>query len=336
MKSFRLLKIGSCVLAAIYLQIEVCAQGKLSFNHDVRPILSAHCFECHGPDAKARKAKLRLDQAASATASRDGAIAVVPGKPEDSELLDRVLSDDPDEVMPPPELKRVLTAEQKKTLRRWIAEGAEFEEHWAYQKPNRPTPPQTKNAPWGNNEIDAFIFARLGKAGLEPSREADNYSLVRRLYLDLTGLPPSPEEADAFAKDEDPEAYEKQGTVPVGRLGHHVELRDVLGRGADHEAAADRAGAARDDARRPQRNVQGKEFLPEIVTLIHDCKRSIIRNSVDELLHSLSVFLAHSTNALIVRVQRHDRLDVVRRTIQELRVTCSTLNNLELLYAMGR
>ena len=246
MKSFRLLEIGSCVLAAIYLQIEVCAQGKLSFNHDVRPILSAHCFECHGPDAKARKAKLRLDQAASATASRDGAIAVVPGKPEDSELLDRVLSDDPDEVMPPPELKRVLTAEQKKTLRRWIAEGAEFEEHWAYQKPNRPTPPKTKNAPWGNNEIDAFIFARLGKAGLEPSPEADKYSLVRRLYLDLTGLPPSPEEADAYVNDDSPKAYENL----VDRLlASHAYGEHWARQWLDLARYADSAGYADDQPR---------------------------------------------------------------------------------------
>ncbi|MFP6886311.1 MAG: c-type cytochrome domain-containing protein, partial [Opitutales bacterium] len=112
--------------------------AKVKFNRDVRPILSENCFQCHGPDAKARKAKLRLDDKASATVDRDGTRAVVPGDPEASELIARIFFNDPDEMMPPPKTKRFLTNEQKDTLRQWIAEGAEFESHWAYNKPVRP------------------------------------------------------------------------------------------------------------------------------------------------------------------------------------------------------
>ena len=245
-KYFRIFGVGSCISAVIFLRTVAFAEDKLSFNHDVRPILSAYCFECHGPDAKARKAKLRLDQAASATAERNGVVAAAPGKPEDSELLRRILSDDPDEVMPPPELKRALTAEQKNTLRRWIAEGAEFEEHWAYQKPRRPAPPKTKNPSWGYNEIDAFVLARLEEAGLAPSPEADKYALVRRLHLDLTGLPPSPEEADAFVNDASPDAYENL----VDRLlASHAYGEHQARQWLDLARYADSAGYADDQPR---------------------------------------------------------------------------------------
>jgi hypothetical protein len=183
--------------------------AKVTFNRDVRPILSENCFECHGPDANARKAKLRLDDRISSTEERIGTRAVVPGNPSASELIDRIFSTDSEEVMPPQETKRFLTKEQKETLKQWIAEGAEFESHWAYKKPMRPKLPEVTDKTWPKNDIDHFILAKLDAAALRPTEEADSLTLIRRLSLDLTGLPPTPEEADAFAKDSSPKAYEK-------------------------------------------------------------------------------------------------------------------------------
>ncbi|MFP6893578.1 MAG: DUF1549 domain-containing protein, partial [Opitutales bacterium] len=183
--------------------------AKVTFNRDVRPILSENCFECHGPDANARKAKLRLDDRISSTEERGGTRAVVPGNPNTSELIARIFSTDSDEVMPPPETKRFLTKEQKETLKQWIAEGAEFESHWAYKKPMRPKLPEVTDKTWPKNDIDHFILAKLDAADHRPTEEADSLTLIRRLSLDLTGLPPTPEEADAFAKDSSPKAYER-------------------------------------------------------------------------------------------------------------------------------
>jgi len=182
--------------------------AKIKFNRDVRPILSENCFQCHGPDAKARKAKLRLDDKASATLDRDGMHVVVPGDPKASELISRIFTDDQDEVMPPPGIKRFLTKKQKDTLRQWIVEGAEFESHWAYNKPVRPALPEVKEKKWPKNEIDHFVLSKLDAAELHPVKEADRLALIRRLSLDLTGLPPTPEEADAFDQDSSPKAYE--------------------------------------------------------------------------------------------------------------------------------
>ncbi|SVD36454.1 uncharacterized protein METZ01_LOCUS389308, partial [marine metagenome] len=170
---------------------------------------SENCFQCHGPDAKARKAKLRLDDKVSATKDRDGVRPVVPGDPKASELIARISLNDPDEVMPPPETKRFLTEGQKEILRQWIAEGAGFESHWSYEKPQRPSPPEVRDRKWSRNEIDHFVLAKLDAAGLRPTKEADRHALARRLSFDLTGLPPTPEEADAFADDKSDKAYHK-------------------------------------------------------------------------------------------------------------------------------
>lgn len=184
------------------------AEAPPSFARDIRPILTATCFACHGPDEEHREADLRLDV-------REVALdfaAIVPGEPDESELVRRVFSDDADERMPPPDSGHSLTDTQKELLRRWIAAGAKYERHWAFVPPQRPPLPdvnETKNADWPRNEIDAFVLARLEVEGPPPSPEADRLALVRRLYLDLIGLPPSPEEADAFAEDDDPQAYEK-------------------------------------------------------------------------------------------------------------------------------
>ncbi|OWK47416.1 PSD1 and planctomycete cytochrome C domain-containing protein [Fimbriiglobus ruber] len=175
------------------------------FAREVRPILSQYCFKCHGPDDKARKAKLRLDEPGAAV--KHGAI--VAGN-VDSEFVQRLFSDDAEQRMPPAATKMTLTAVQKDVLKRWVAAGAKYESHWAYVKPTRPALPAVHDPKWVvRNPIDAFILARLAKEGLSQSPEADRATLLRRVYLDLIGLPPSPEEVSAFVADQSPDAYEK-------------------------------------------------------------------------------------------------------------------------------
>ncbi|MBO0720851.1 MAG: DUF1549 domain-containing protein, partial [Blastocatellia bacterium] len=178
----------------------------VDFDREIRPILSDNCFACHGPDEKQRMAKLHFD-------TKEGAFAkqgvIVPGDSAHSKLVMRISSKDPNVVMPPPESGHKLTAEQIELLRRWIDEGAQWHEHWAYVAPKRPEPPQVKDSGWVRNPIDNFILARLEKEGLKPSPEAEKFTLLRRVYLDLTGLPPAPAEVDAFLRDKSPDAYEK-------------------------------------------------------------------------------------------------------------------------------
>jgi uncharacterized protein DUF1553/uncharacterized protein DUF1549/cytochrome c len=169
------------------------------FNREVRPILAARCFKCHGPDDAARKAELRFD-------SRDGAEHVLR-KPAESELVRRISSNDAEEVMPPASLKTPLTAREKETLKAWVAAGAKYDPHWSFVAPKRPAVPKTQS-PVGNS-IDAFIRARLEKEGLKSSPEADRPTLIRRVYLDLIGIPPTPEEVAAFVEDKSPQAFEK-------------------------------------------------------------------------------------------------------------------------------
>src|SRR5947207_2291284 len=180
--------------------------AKPGYNRDIRPILSENCFACHGPDKNQRKGKLRLD-VREAALEKD---AIVPGKPNESELVKRLYTTNADDAMPPPESHKTLTPHQKELLERWIAEGAEYEPHWAYIKPLRPALPDTKNRPWVRNPIDAFILHTLEEKGLPPSPEADQRTLLRRLSLDLIGLPPTPREEAAYLNDPGPEAYERQ------------------------------------------------------------------------------------------------------------------------------
>ena len=170
------------------------------FNHEIRPILAEHCFHCHGPDEKARKSKLRLDTFEGATRSGEGGEAIIPGKPAESELIARILSSDPDEVMPPPESKRKLTATQKELLGKWVASGAYYEQHWAWQQPSRPPVPGVRAQSLVSNPIDSFLLERLEREGLSFSPEASPALILRRLSLDLTGLPPTPEEAEHFER----------------------------------------------------------------------------------------------------------------------------------------
>src|SRR5262245_5794469 len=194
--------------------------GKLDFNRDVRPILSDKCFACHGPDAKKRKADLRLDLGA------DGKLGtvIVAGKAEQSELYQRLISKEPGKLMPPRKSGKTLTPAQIAVLRRWIDEGASFSQHWAYVPLRRPVLPAVKNTAWPHNPIDRFILARLEVEGLTPSPETDRITLLRRVTLDLTGLPPTPEEVDAFLADKSPTAYEKvvDRLLKSPRYGEHM------------------------------------------------------------------------------------------------------------------
>lgn len=184
--------------------------SEVEFLRDVRPILAGHCFKCHGPDEESRKSKLRLDIREDALKpAKSGKHAIVPGKVEESELVRRVTTDDEDDLMPPPSAKLPLSSKDKEVLRKWIASGAEYKTHWAFVKPVQAKIPEVKDTGWPKNEIDYFVLAHLEKEGLKPSPQADKYTLVRRLYLDLIGLPPTPEQADAFVNDASPDAYEK-------------------------------------------------------------------------------------------------------------------------------
>jgi hypothetical protein len=184
----------------------------VDFNQDVQPILAARCFSCHGPDPEMRKAGLRLDLGESATKKRPGhPDAIVPGHPEKSELIKRIESHDPHYLMPqnPQGEAKPMSAGEIATLKEWIREGAVYRPHWAFEAPIRPSVPQSNShADWPRNPIDNFILAKLDKAGLIPSPEANKAALIRRVTLDLTGLLPTPEEVHAFANDNSPGAYE--------------------------------------------------------------------------------------------------------------------------------
>lgn len=183
--------------------------GLVAFNRDIRPILADACFQCHGPDSATRKAGLRLDEAASALASRDGSPAIVPGNVAASELVRRITTDDPLERMPPPAAQRQLSRREGQLLERWIAEGAPYEPHWSFVPPRRPELPAVPSGAESRNPIDLFVQARLANLGLGPSPEADRATLIRRLSLDLTGLPPTCAEIETFAADDDPMAYDR-------------------------------------------------------------------------------------------------------------------------------
>ena len=209
-KSSLWLWIAGFLVAALF---ETKAAEGIHFNRDVRPLLSEQCFQCHGFDANTRKSGLRLDLREEALKpAKSGVISLVPGKPEASELFRRITSTDPDEVMPPKGPR--LTPEEVASLTRWIQEGAVWPEvnaqkHWSFQAPIRPNPPENlpKTATL-QNPIDRFIVARLAKEGLQQQPEADRANLIRRVSLDLTGLPPEPSEISAFLADTSPHAFE--------------------------------------------------------------------------------------------------------------------------------
>ena len=180
-----------------------------SFNRDIRPILSDKCFACHGFDAKTRAADLRLDLRESAVAQRDTGAAIVPGEPENSNLYKRITTRSSKLLMPPAEHHKPLTPDEIALLTRWIKEGAAYEPHWSFIVPTMPELPAVKNKAWVRNGIDAFVLAKIEAHNLKPSPEAEKRTLLRRVYLDLIGLPPTPEAVDAFERDPSPNAYEK-------------------------------------------------------------------------------------------------------------------------------
>ncbi|MBL9189851.1 MAG: DUF1553 domain-containing protein [Opitutaceae bacterium] len=188
----------------------VAAPAKLSYNDHIQPILAENCFHCHGPDAGTRKAKLRLDRAEHATAKRDDLPAIAPGKPAESALIERIKTKDPEEIMPPPDSHKTLKPAEIALLERWIAEGAEYQEHWSLLPPVRPPVPSIANRKFQIvNPVDAFVLARLEKEKLAPAAPESPARLLRRVTLDLTGLPPTPEEIAAFVRDPSPAAYSR-------------------------------------------------------------------------------------------------------------------------------
>ncbi len=197
----------------------------VDFSREVRPILSNNCFQCHGPDEAARTSDLRLEREEGAFANLGDHFAIVAGDPEASELFRRVSSDDADLRMPPPDSEqKQLTTDQVDILRRWIAQGAKWEAHWSFVAPTRPALPDVGTTEWPVNEIDTFTLVKMREQGFEPSDEAARETLIRRVTLDLTGLPPTPAEVDAFVADESPDAYESlvDRLLRSPRYGEHM------------------------------------------------------------------------------------------------------------------
>ncbi|MCH2202257.1 MAG: DUF1553 domain-containing protein [Fuerstiella sp.] len=187
---------------------DAATSDQVEFNRDVRPILSLACVQCHGPDVNRNQANLRLDRPAELFAERNGKRVLVAGSASESELFRRITSNNPDQHMPPADSGHVLTTEQIELIRKWIDQGAEWQEHWSFVPPTRPSVPSLSDTDWPKNTIDHFILARLQSAGLRPSSQADKLTLIRRLTFDITGLPPAPEEVSAFLADESSEAWE--------------------------------------------------------------------------------------------------------------------------------
>ena len=200
----RRLVLGTASLVLFRIAI---AGEPVSYNRDIRPILSKNCFACHGPDEHSRQAGVRLDAREYATGQKGGLKAIVPGDRASSRVMVRIRH--PKRPMPPPETGNKLTQEEIELIGRWIDQGAHYEAHWAFEPPRRPALPEVKDAGWPKNEIDYLVLARLEAEGLKPSPEADRYTLIRRLYLDLIGLPPPLEAVDAFVSDPNPASYER-------------------------------------------------------------------------------------------------------------------------------
>ncbi|GHC63140.1 PSD1 and planctomycete cytochrome C domain-containing protein [Roseibacillus persicicus] len=239
------------LLLSLSLGRAVAADGQLRFNEDVRPLLSKKCIACHGPDAdKGRKGDLRLDIPdgdQGAYRVLDGVQAIKPGDLANSEVWQRIIADDPDDIMPPPEKKshiKPLTSEEKDVLKRWIEQGAEYEDFWAFVPPRQHELPEVSLSDWSGDPIDRFALAKMEEKGLSPSERADRRSLIRRVSLDLTGLPPTLDEVDAFLHDESADAYEKLVDRLLGQAsyGEHmakywldlVRFADTNGAHHDH------------------------------------------------------------------------------------------------------
>ena len=205
---------GAAALAAGTLLLGPAAvaaapNAAVDFQRQIRPVLSDACFQCHGPDPATRIAGLRLDIRDGAFKPRATGAPIVAGDPEKSLLYQRITHQDPAQRMPPEYSHKEVSAEQTELIRQWIEQGAVWEEHWAFTPPVRSEPPAVRSAEWPRNPIDRFLLARLEAAGLEPAPEAGRRTLIRRASLDITGLPPSPEQVEAFVNDPSPDAYER-------------------------------------------------------------------------------------------------------------------------------
>ncbi len=213
------------LIFALAFTTQTFAEERVSFGDDIRPILSKKCFACHGPDVEQREGGFRLDKRDSALGEGDsGEKIIVPGDVESSELIVRILSDDPDLVMPPEDFEKDLTPEEIEKLKLWVKQGAEWQEHWAYVVPARPELPEVKQVDWVKNSLDRFILARLEKEKLSPATRADRITLIRRVSFDLTGLPPTIAEVNDFLNDQSPNAYEKvvDRLLASPRYGEHM------------------------------------------------------------------------------------------------------------------
>ncbi len=223
-------------------ELIVVADDKIDFNQQIRPILSNNCFRCHGPDAQERAADLRLDTAEGAAIDLGGYKAIVPGKPDQSELVERISSKDPDLIMPPADSGHKLKPGEIDLLTRWIQQGAHYAVHWSYVLPKKSPVPKVQRPEWPRNAIDHFILSRLEQEGGAPTEPADRYTIIRRLSLDLTGLPPTPEEVTAFVEDSEPGAYERLVDRLLAKPGygeHWSRMWLDLARYADSAGYAD-------------------------------------------------------------------------------------------------
>lgn len=196
-------------MICLWAQSGLWADSNLSFSADIRPLLSKYCVSCHGPDKAKRKADLRLDVPEGAFADLGGYAAIVPGKPEESEFYHRMVTKEEDDLMPPIEAKNPMAPEDIKTLKQWISQGAPFEDHWAFSAPIRKPIPKVSNQDWKNNPIDAFVIKKMVDQGLEPQKPAPKQTLLRRAFLTLTGLPPTPADIETFMDDNSEGAYER-------------------------------------------------------------------------------------------------------------------------------
>ncbi|MEM7395483.1 MAG: DUF1549 domain-containing protein, partial [Verrucomicrobiota bacterium] len=216
------------ILVCLFLTGMGSVRAEVHFNRDIRPILSDRCFQCHGPDEKHRKAHLRLDLAdgeEGAFRTRKGSTAIKPGSLEESTLWDRITTDDPDDVMPPPDAhKKPLTPRERELFKQWILEGAPYQRFWSFVAPEASELQPVKNAGWMENRIDHHVMASLERENRQPRSEADQRTLLRRVTFDLTGLPPSLEELTAFLKDESPDAYANRVDELLARetFGEHM------------------------------------------------------------------------------------------------------------------
>ncbi len=213
------------IAAMLIVVVNTSSGGDIDFGHDIRPILSDRCFACHGPDAANREGGLRLDKQESAFGEADsGERAIVPRKVDESELFRRLTTDDEYERMPPAETNKPLSQVEIELFRDWIEQGAPWQSHWAFEAPRRPSPAAVKNSDWPRGDIDRFVLARLQQDQLAPSPEADRVTLLRRVTFDLTGLPPTLAEVDAFLADESPGAYETavDRLLTSPRYGEHM------------------------------------------------------------------------------------------------------------------